>query len=238
MITLVHEDIYVYIDKIEEKMNTLSGINTFDFSNDSTDSIVDPGVVEIIAKSGSYESLSMYAGFNTITINKPLSEGDIMVLNLRDRFYTLNGVPFLLDGALQMENDTNHTLSLSFVGSGGLDVTYRRNQVFENDMDLFFCTGLDVSQNNEIIKSVNIKAETKVRKTAKKDYQWSINGLWNDTELQKFESSSGLFRLRLVDEDGLGLEKLANCVIASFQKGSSDSGDYNYALNGSFDKIF
>ncbi|MEC3606307.1 hypothetical protein P9126_04740 [Bacillus glycinifermentans] len=238
MLTLVHEDIYVYIDKIEEQIQSFSGTSEFVLSNIAYKSIVDQGVIEINATSGSYTSLSLSDGTETLSINQPLSAGDKVVVDLRERFYTLNGAPFLLDGFLELEDDKENTLTLSLTGAGTTEVKYKRNQVVENQMDLYFCTGIDISDNREIVKRTNVKGETKIYKTAKKEYQWSINGLWNDTEIQKFNSSSGLFRLRLVDEDGVEMEKLANCVISSFQKNSSDSGDYTYTLNGNCEKIF
>lgn len=238
MLTLVHEDIYVYIDKIQEQLQTVTGTSAVNLSNDARGSVVDQGVIEITINSGSYTAIQIGSGFNSIKINKPLSEGDIILLDLRDRYYTHNDVPFFLETMLDMRDDTNHTINVAFTGTGAFEINYRRNLPVMNNNDLFFCTGLDVSENSEIAKRTNIKAQTKLRKTAKKDYTWSINGLWNDTELNKFESDSGMLRLRLVDESGMELEKLSNCVISSFQKSSSDSGDLTYSLNGSLEKIF
>ncbi|WP_257064278.1 hypothetical protein [Priestia megaterium] len=238
MITRVLEDIYVYIDKVQEITDTLSGASNFSLTNDSIGGIVDYGVIEIIVNSGIYDGLTISSNFNTMEISKPLAEGDSLLLDLREEFYTLNGSVFFIDDRLVLEDDVNNTISLAFSGTGDLQVNYTRRQIITNNDDLYFCTGFDMTDNSEIIKSVNIKAQTKIRKTAKKDYQWSINGLCNDQELQKFQSDSGLFRLRLIDEEGVEMQKLANCSIASFQQGASDGGDYTYSLNGSFEKIF
>lgn len=238
MLTLVHEDIYIYIEKVEEQIQTLSGASNFSLTNNSLGSIVDLGVIEISVKSGSYTSLKMSSGTKNITINKPLPSGSSLVLDLREMYYTLNGSPFFLNDYLELKDDANNTISLSFVGTGTVDVKYTRRQVIKNDNDLMFCTSLSHNDNSDIITKTNIKGETKYIKTAKKSFSWDISVLCNDTELEKFESSSGYLRFRLVDEDGVDLGKLSNCVVASVQKGSSDGGDYTCSLNGSFEKFF
>ena len=238
MITLIHEDIYVYVDKIEENIQTLSGANNFALTNNSTQSIVDKGLVEIVVNSGSYTGLTLSDGTNTLTITKPLPTGSLIEIDLRNNSYKVDGSLFLFDTVLELKDDFNNALNLVITGTGTATVKYKRNLVVVNNNDLYFCTGLDVSQENDVVYKTNIKGEIKLRKGEKKTFKFGINGLWNETELDKFESGSGMFRLRLVDEDGVELEKLVNCVIASFQKGSSDGGDYTYSLNGSCEKIF
>ena len=238
MITLVHEDIFIYIDKVESVTQSLSGASDFSLTNNSTGSIVDYGSIEINVNSGSYTGLTMSNGVDNITINKPLTAGDTMVLDLRDKHYTLNGSVFFLDDYLTLEDDANNTISLSFVGTGELEVNYTRNQCVTNDNDLMFCSSLSHNDNSDIITKTNVKGQVKYLKSAKKSYSWDISVLCNDTELEKFESSSGYLRFRLVDEEGMDLGKLSNCVVASIQKSSSDGGDYTCSLSGSFEKIF
>lgn len=238
MITLVHEDIFIYIDKLEEITDTLSGASDFSLTNDATGSIVDYGLLYITVNSGSYEALTLSSDLNSVDIIQPLTEGDSMVLDLRNKRYTLNGSVFFIDDYLMLEDDANNTLSLSFFGSGDLEVNYTRNQCVTNDNDLMFCSSLSHNDNSDIITKTNVKGQVKYLKTAKKTYTWDISVLCNDTELEKFESSSGYLRFRLVDEEGMDLGKLSNCVVASIQKSSSDGGDYTCSLSGSFEKFF
>ena len=238
MITLVHEDIYVYIDKIEEQTQSVSGTTAISLNNNATDSVVDPGVIKITITSGSYTGVTVSNGTDTLTINKPLATNDVLVLDLRNRRYTLNGTPLFCDAVLDLKDDTFNIINISFTGTGNANIEYTRNQVVLNNSDLYFCTGLNVNQNEEILKTTNIKGKTRNRKTAKKEFTWGISGLWNKTELSKFESSTSLFRLRLVDEEGTELETLANCMISSFQKSSSEGNDFTYSLDGTCEAIF
>ena len=238
MLTLVHEDIYLYVDRLEEQKQTINSTTNATLINDSRQSVVDHGVITITVTSGSYTGVTVSSETDTLSIYKPLATNDVLVLDLRSRRYTLNDVPFFCDTVLDLKDDTNNTISISFTGTGNANVDYTRNQVVLSNNDLYFCTGLNVNQNGEVVKATDIKGKTRTRKTAKKEFTWSISGLWNETELQKFESSTDLFRFRLVDEDGVDLDKLANCVISSVQKSSSENNDFTYSLDGVCEAIF
>ena len=238
MLTLVHEDIYLYIDRLEEQKQIINSTTNATLINDSRQSVVDPGVITITVTSGSYTGVTVSSETDTLSIYKPLATNDVLVLDLRNRRYTLNGTPLFCDAVLDLKDDTFNIINISFTGTGNANIEYTRNQVVLNNSDLYFCTGLNVNQNEEILKTTNIKGKTRNRKTAKKEFTWGISGLWNETELKKFESSTGLFRFRLVDEEGTELETLANCMISSFQKSSSEDNDFTYSLDGTCEAIF
>lgn len=238
MLTLVHEDIYVYIDKIEEIIKSKTGANTFAFSNDSKRQIADPGIFYIEIKEGEYNSLSIEGKYNTVTLTKPLPKGTIILLDFRNSHFKVNGEIVFLDDVFRVQDDDYQEVALHLSGQGEAKVKYFYLSAVENDSDLFFCTSLDVTEAVDIIKGTNVKNQTKLLKTAKKDYTWSINGLWNRDEIGKFASGTKFLRLRFIDEEQNHLETLSNCFVSNVQRGSSEDADYAYSISGTCEGIF
>lgn len=234
MITLVHEDIYVYVDPIKEKQWTLKG-NDIDFSNYSNNQIVDPGVFNITVTSGSYDSLVITTRYNSLTLSMPLPEGSELVLDFTNKHFILDGSQIFLDNLIELKDDDYSNINLSFTGTGEKETTYSYFAAEENFDDVYFVESIDVTESTPSTKRTNVKGSTKLIPNAKKDYSFSINGLWNAVELSKFPE---LFRLRLTDEEGTLLETLSHCRIDDKKKSSSSGGDYTYSISGVCEKIF
>lgn len=240
MITLVHEDIYLYIDPVQLDLLTLNNdnANPMTLYNDATEQVVDNGILTIEGVSGSVTGFTINDETKTIPVSVSIGVGDVVVMNFRERYYTKNGVPFLLNNYVEFEDNVVNALILSFSGTGSTEVKYEYYRPFLNNDDLFYCTSFDLNETISTIEKNNIKNQTKNIKNGKKSYTVSINGLWNETEVEKFESESGYFRLRLIDEEGFELDKISNFVINQIQKSSSELSDLTYNISGVCDKVF
>jgi hypothetical protein len=235
MSTLVHEDIYVYVDPIEENSITKTG-SSIKFVNDSTNKVSDLGVFDITITSGSFSNLTITTPLGTLNTGIPFALNDHIVLDFRELHFTKNGTLIFLEDAIELGNNDISDIDLSFVGTGSATVKYSHTKVIPSNVDLYFCESLDYGEAISRLSKVNIKNETKVLKGEKKDYSFGINGLWNDGELNKFSPE---FNLRLVDEEGKKIDILSGCRIDSSNKSSSSGGgDFSYSLSGIFKKIF
>lgn len=238
-ITLVHEDIYVYVDKISLKNETKTGTTTCTLTNNTKGMVADGGVIEISIDSGSYTSTKLTCNGRTITINKKLIVGSTLIIDLNKFIGRLGNDIVLLNNYITLkDNSTSNDITVTLTGSGSFTCSYNRNQVVKNNNDLYFCENIDISTGYDHVITTNVQGKNKLIKTAKKNHSWSINGLWNGDELKKFVSDSKEFCLRIVDIDNNVLETVSNCTISSIGKSSSSDSDYTYSISGSCLEIF
>lgn len=234
MITLYHEDIDVFVDPVELVTLNESG-STYSVINDSIKTIGDLGKMTITVTSGSFTQLVIDMGYDTLTIDMPLPLNSVLVLDFNKMQFTLDGSPIFLNSLPVIQNNVSTTINFYFTGTGTSTLVYEYLKPTINNDSVQFVTSLDAVKNTEIKGKTNLFAKNSYTNTAKKDYQWSINGLCNETEIAKFK---GIFRLRLVDLDGTELETLANCHVLSLQKGSTELTDYTFSITGLCEEIF
>lgn len=236
MLTLVHEDIYIYADPIIEYTETKKDVaTTCSFTNDAIEQVADLGVFEVNISSGSFTQLVITIGDKAATFNGSFGAGNILTLNFRDLYFA-NGdalifpddIPVLTDGEIE-------EITVSLTGSGFVEVTRNYNKIHEQGNDIWFVESLSVDTSIERPKKTLVSGKEKTINSEKKVHSFSINGLWSQEEVSKF---TDLFRLWLVDEEGNKLNVLANCRIDSNGYSSSSNGDLTYAISGSCEKIF
>lgn len=232
--TLVHEDIYAYIDPIKDKVE--SGKGTFiEFVNDARESVVDNGVFNITITSGSFSKLVLNDGYKDIEIIGNFSLNSFWVLDFRNMHFTKDGSLFFIEDVFDLKDNEYNVLTLEFTGTGEAEVDYMFRGLEESSSDLMYLESLSIDSSLERQKKILLTGQEKILNSEKKVHSFSINGLWNQQEIAKFTDN---FRIRLVDEEGTKLETLANCYKNSVGKSSSSNGDLTYAISGSCEKIF
>ena len=235
-VTLVHEDIYVYVDPVQEITDTKTAANDFTFTNDAIEQTADIGVFELTVMSGNYSNVVITIGNKTSTINVALAAGEKMVLDFRNRHFMKGGSMYFVDNDIGNLNDNDiGDISIALTGTGSVEITRRYEKAQLNNNDIWFLESVSVDTSYERPKKIIYNGQEKNLKGEKKVHSFSINGLWSQDELRKFANK---FRMRLVTEDGVKLETLANCAIGSISKNSSSGGDFTYAISGSCEQIF
>lgn len=232
--TLVHEDIYVFIDKVENYLQTKNG-KEVTVTNNTKDTYADIGIARVTFTSGDATQVKVACNGRTITIKGSFAVNTYIDIDFRKKLYKYNGQVGLLDNYIELVEGTNN--SIVFTSTITMKVEYIYLAPSVNNMDLMFCTSVDVTTNLESLSFKDLRGKTINYKTDTKTHQWSINVIWNDEEEGKFLAPTGLLRIRLIDLDGRSLETLCNCLINSIQKSSSDSGDYTLSISGVCDTI-
>jgi len=236
MLTLMHEDIYVYVDPIIPVSEAKTATDTFTFANDAVEQVSDIGIFTINVSSGNYTKVVVKVGDKTTTINVPLAAGETFVANFRDLYFSKdNSIYFPTDDIVELKDNSKEDIVITLTGSGSATVERMYNKVQINDNDVWFVDSISVDHSFEQTKKVLYDGSEKNVRNEKKTYSFSINGLWSQKEIDKF---TDLFRVRLVDEEGTKLETLANCTVNSLNYSSSSGGDFTYAISGSCEKIF
>lgn len=236
MLTLMHEDIYVYVDPIIPVSETKTATNTFTFANDAVEQVSDIGIFTINVSSGDYTKVVVKVGDKTTTINVPLTAGETFVANFRDLYFSKDdSIYFPTDDIVELKDNSKEDIVITLTGSGSATVERMYNKAQINDNDVWFVDSISVDHSFEQTKKVLYDGSEKNVRNEKKTYSFSINGLWSQKEIDKF---TDLFRVRLVDEEGTKLETLANCTVNSLNYSSSSGGDFTYAISGSCEKIF
>jgi hypothetical protein len=235
MNTLVHEDIYVYTDPITTVVETKTG-TTFEFTNNATENIIDPGILEITVASGSFTKVNFTVGEQQMNITVPLTVNDKLVLDFRNNIFKKNGSLIFTDNILSFEDDSYVIINLTLTGTGQSSVTYTFDTSIAQYDDLAFLESLSADESFEFKSRTNIKNQKQIKGDVAKTYSFSLSMLWNDEQSINFPDT---FRLRLTDEDGNKLETLAGCRVTSIRKGSSSNGgDYTFEVSGSCEKIY
>lgn len=241
-ITLKHEDIYVYIYKIQSATQTITGstASSISLTNNATNMIADYGELTISVTSGTLTGFILTANSKTISKTVSVTSGQNIKIDLRNKmiYHSANGVTLLGSYDDILNDNASNTITLTCNGTCTKNISYVRNQVTTNNNDLYYCEGLDYSTDSEINSTKDVKGKIKFSKSEKKSHNWSINGLWNNVEFEKFNSPTGRISLKLVDIDLNVLNILANCNITSSSKSSSDDGDYTYSLSGNCEEIY
>lgn len=237
-ITLMHEDIYIYIDEISNLTQHVGGSGTLTIVNDATGMKAHGGEMEITATSGSATAISLSCNGNTLTINRTVDTGQTLFLSLEKNYHTLNGTRYLNAERLNFTDNAVNQITVTVTGDANVEIDYTSNRVVYNNDSLTFCDSISYNSDFQRSSFVNVKGVTRFAGSEKRTYSWDINGLWNSEEFGKFDSGTGSFSIRLIDIDGGLLEILANCTINSIKKSSSDSSDYTYQISGNCLEIF
>lgn len=234
--TLVHEEIYVYIDPITEVTETQTASNSFTFVNNSLEEIADLGVFDIEVLSGSYSKVVITAGNNkTSTFNIALTTGNKMKLDFRNIHFLKGAELLYAEDIPYLADNSNSNITITLTGTGSANITRKYEKAQVNNSDLWFLESVSIDTNYERPKKILLTGQEKTLKGEKKVHSFSINGIWSQDEISKFTEK---FRMRLVDEEARKLNTLANCVINSSGRSSSSGGDLTYAISGSCEKIF
>jgi hypothetical protein len=233
--TLVHEDIYVYVDPIINITENMTAANSFSFSNDATEQVSDLGIFTIDIISGSYTQAVITAGNKSATFATTMATGNQLVLNFRDMSFKKGTTLIFADDIPILADNAVNTITITLTGTGSAKVTRDYEKVQVNNNDILFLEGISVDTSFERAKKILLTGQEKVLKSEKKVHSFSINGIWNRVEVSKFTDK---FRLRLVDIDGSKLETLANCYKSSIGTSSSSNGDLTFTISGSCEKIF
>ena len=237
-ITLMHEDIYVYIDKVRENRQLVTGNTLMTITNDATGMVADYGKMIFTVISGNYTKITLSCNGRQLNVYEYITTNNTVEIDLRNKCGKLNGRHFLLDNYITLFDDAINTIKVTLTGSGTINCEYIHNAVINNNNDLYYCQSLNVGKTKEIHSKTNVKGRKILLKTDKKSFNWSINGLWNSEEIDKFNSDTGMICIRVIDIDGNVLDNLANCLITSVSKDSSEGGDYTYAISGECMDIF
>lgn len=232
--TLVHEDIYAYIDPITETEDKKAG-NSVSFINDAREGIADNGRFYITVISGSLTKIDISDGYKTLNINQSLSLGDSLLLDFNNMVFKKNEILFFLDDFIELNDNEYHVINVNITGTGTFETTYTFMKIEQNFEDVMYLEGISVETSIDRPKKTLLSGKEKTLKGEKKVHSFSINGLWNQDEISKFTS---IFRMRLVDEEGTKLNTLANCRINSNGKSSSSGGDLTFSISGSCEEIF
>jgi hypothetical protein len=235
MNTLVHEDIYVYTDPLTTVVEMKTG-TSFEFTNNATENIIDPGIFELTVTSGSFTKVNFTVGEQQMNITVPLVVNDKLVLDFRNNIFKKNGSLIFTDNILSFEDDSYTIINLTLTGTGQSSVTYTFDTFIAQYDDLAFLESLSADESFEFKSRTNIKNQKQIKGDVAKTYSFSLSMLWNDEQSINFPDT---FRLRLTDEDGNKLETLAGCRVTSIRKGSSSNGgDYTFEVSGSCEKIY
>jgi len=235
MNTLVHEDIYVYTDPLNTVVETKTG-TSFEFVNNATENIIDPGIFEITVTSGSFTKINFTIDEQQMDITVPLTANDKLVLDFRNNIFKKNGSLVFTDNVLSFEDDSYTIINLTLTGIGQSSVTYTFDTFIAQYDDLAFLESLSAEKSIEFQSQTNIKNQKRIKGKGVETYSFSLSMLWNEEQSVDFPES---FRLRLTDEDGNKLETLVGCRVTSIRKGSSSNGgDYTFEISGSCEKIY
>lgn len=205
--TLVHEDIYLYVDPITEISDVKTAANSFTFINNAISEIADLGTFDIEIVSGSYTKVVINSGNKTATFNVQLTTGNKLTLNFRDFYFAKGTTLVFSDDIPVLADNANSNITITLTGTGSAKVTRKYNKAQTNNNDVWFLDSFSVDTSVERVKKTLLSGKEKNIKGEKKVHSFSINGLWNQVEISKF---TNLFRIRLVDENGVKLETLAN----------------------------
>jgi hypothetical protein len=235
MITLVHEDICVYLDYMISQSLKKTGKN-LTFINDSIEGIANLGTFEIEVTQGSFARFTITIDTQVMTFNVPLVVGDKLSVNLDNNIFKKNGSLIFTDSVLTLEDDSYVTIKVDFVGDGIAAATYFYKYYEKRTDDLMFVDSLSYDRSVEYASRAKINNKKKRVSKGKDTYSFSISLIWNEDQAELIGDE---FRLRLIDEEGKPIETMAGCVITSERKGSSSNGgDFTYEISGSFEKIY
>ncbi|AGY48731.1 hypothetical protein Staley_48 [Bacillus phage Staley] len=235
MLTLVHEDICVYLDYMISQSLQKTGKN-LSFINDSIEGIANLGRFEIEVVQGSFARFTIKIETQTITFNTPLVVGDKLSIDLDKNIFKKNGSMIFTDAILTLEDNSYVNVNVDFVGDGTASVTYFYKYYEKRTDDLMFVDSLSYDKSIEYSSRTNIRNEKKIVGNKKETFSFSLSLIWNEDQAELIDDE---FRLRLIDEEGFPIETMAGCVITSERKGSSSNGgDFTYEISGSFEKIY
>jgi hypothetical protein len=234
-LTLVHEDICVYLDYQVTQSLKRSGKN-ITFVNDSIDGIANLGSFHIKVTEGVVDSFNITLDDQLLFFNVPLIPNDIVELDLDRKIYKKNGSMIFTDTYLSLEDNSYKNLVVNFTGTGIAEVTYSYNYYEQREDELIFVDSLSYDRSIEYSQRTNVKNKKNFIGKGKDTYSFSVSLLWNE---EQAELISDNFRLRFLDEEGNHLDTLAGCRITSERKGSSSNGgDFTYEISGSCEKIY
>ncbi|AKA61475.1 hypothetical protein CPT_Stahl47 [Bacillus phage Stahl] len=235
MLTLVHEDICVYLDYMISQSLQKTGKN-LSFINDSIEGIANLGRFEIEVVQGSFARFTIKIETQTITFNTPLVVGDKLSIDLDKNIFKKNGSMIFTDAILTLEDNSYVNINVDFVGDGTAAVTYFYKYYEKRTDDLMFVDSLSYDKSIEYSSRTNIRNEKKIVGNKKETFSFSLSLIWNEDQAELIDDE---FRLRLIDEEGFPIETMAGCIITSERKGSSSNGgDFTYEISGSFEKIY
>ncbi|AKC02673.1 hypothetical protein CPT_Stills45 [Bacillus phage Stills] len=235
MLTLVHEDICVYLDYMISQSLKKTGKN-LSFINDSIEGIANLGRFEIEVTQGSFARFTITIESQIVTFNVPMTVGDKISLDLDKNIFKKNGSLIFTDSVLTLEDNSYVNVNLDFVGDGIAAATYFYKYYEKRTDDLMFVDSLSYDRSVEYASRTNIKNQKKRIGKSRDTFSFSISLIWNEDQAELIDDE---FRLRLIDEEGYPIETMAGCVITSERKGSSSNGgDFTYEISGSFEKIY
>jgi|SRR5690625_1448100 len=229
MLTLMHEDIYVYIDEIKWSNDAKEG-KEIEFIHDKSVSNR-LGVLDIEIAEGEFDSLTVSTDVGSATLSKEMKSGDEIILDFYNASFRLNSQVIFMNSLLEVDK-SEQPITLSFTGEGNAVVFYRQLFAPRNDNDLLFCESLNITTAHVISNRVDIKGNVTNRYAHLESHDWSLGGMWNSDEIQKFHTETGLFNLRFIDEMGNELYTLKRCIINNYGRESSESSDFNFSVSG------
>lgn len=232
--TLVHEDVFVYVDPITEISDSKTAANAFTFANNALNEMADLGIFTLTVNSGSYSKVVITAGNKSSTFNVPLAAGEKMTLDFRNLHFSKGSAMYFADDIPSLVDNSNSNITVTLTGTGSATIIRKYLKAQTNNNDIWFVESLSVDTSIEQTKKTLYNGQEKTLKSEKKVHSFSINGIWSETEVSKFTEK---FRLRLVDEDARKLDTLLNCTKSSIGKSSSSGGDLTYSISGSCEKI-
>ncbi|AGY48336.1 hypothetical protein Slash_47 [Bacillus phage Slash] len=235
MLTLVHEDICVYLDYMISQSLKKTGKN-LSFTNDSIEGIANLGKFEIEVVQGSFYWFTISIDSQVIRFDNPLSVGDKLSIDLDKNIFKKNGSMIFTENILTLEDNSYVNVNLDFIGEGIASATYFYKYYEKRTDDLMFVDSLSYDKSIEYSSRTNIQNKKKIVGNKKETFSFSLSLIWNEDQAELIDDE---FRLRLVDEEGYPIETMAGCVITSERKGSSSNGgDFTYEISGSFEKIY
>src|SRR5690625_3009156 len=136
MLTLMHEDIYVYIDEIKWSNDAKEG-KEIEFIHDKSVSNR-LGVLDIEIAEGEFDSLTVSTDVGSATLSKEMKSGDEIILDFYNASFRLNSQVIFMNSLLEVDK-SEQPITLSFTGEGNAVVFYRQLFAPRNDNDLLFC---------------------------------------------------------------------------------------------------
>jgi hypothetical protein len=233
METYVLDDVYVYIDVKEIKVTSQNG-NSVQFTNNATNSNVEPGEIRIEVNSGVVDGFSLTSGSQTLNQSIDAGAGQVIRILLDKGVIFIGKQVYLFANEFSLSDDVVNTINLTISGGGSYTSIYARQEAESNTDDVMFVDSMTYVVNKEVHTPTNIKNQTKQMSDNFKGDNFSLNILWYDS----VDIPTGRFNIRITDEDNGFSETLKDCQITSLNKGaSSGDGDFTLGISGVFREL-
>lgn len=225
MLTYYLEDFCFYIDKIKETSMYEFG-KKVSFINNSYG--YDLGILEVDVKDD-LNSLEIKCNGRSMIINGLIKKGSYIVLNFRNMNFTVDGKMIFVNEIPSFVEQEINVISIDASSNSNLKFKYTFNKPDKSNNEVAFINSMDFDENKSFVKSTNIFDKEKQKGIAKTEYSFSISGLWNNDEADKY---SDLFNIRIIDIEGNLVKTLINCSLDSNKNSSSTGNDTAYSLSG------